>query len=83
MQTSALETSNGAAAKMTFEKDDETRPEPSEFESTPSERQYQIISASIYDNGIVVSFDDGKTALYSAKLLRATMPQARQMFSEE
>jgi hypothetical protein len=68
---------------MAFENDDETRPEPSELESTPTERQYQIISASVYDNGMIVSFDDGKTALYSASLLRAMMPQARQMFSEE
>ena len=68
---------------MPFENDDETGPEPSELESTNSEREYQIISASVYDNGIIVSFDDGKTALFSARLLRAMMNQARQMFSEE
>jgi hypothetical protein len=28
---------------------------------------------------VVVSFDDGKTALYSASLLRAMLPQAKQM----
>ena len=68
---------------MPFDNDDETRPEPSKFESTNSEREYRIVTASIFENGIIVSFDDGKSALYSAKLLRAMMPQARQMFSEE
>ena len=34
------------------------------------------------DNGIVVGFDDGKTAYYSAALLRATLPQAQAMPSD-
>jgi hypothetical protein len=34
------------------------------------------------DNGIVVGFDDGKTAHYSAALLHATLPQAQMMASE-
>ena len=31
----------------------------------------------LLDNAIVVAFDDGKTALYSAALLYATLSQAR------
>jgi hypothetical protein len=34
------------------------------------------------DNGIVVGFDDGKTAYYSAALLHATLPQAQMMPSD-
>jgi hypothetical protein len=48
----------------------DTRPEP------------RIVSCDRMDNGIVVSFDDGKTALYSAALLHATLPQARAMPSD-
>jgi hypothetical protein len=39
----------------------------------------RIVSCDRMDGGIVVSFDDGKTALYSAVLLHATLPQARAM----
>lgn len=42
----------------------------------------RIISCDRMDSGIVVSFDDGKTALYSAALLRAALPQARVMPSD-
>jgi hypothetical protein len=34
------------------------------------------------DNGIVVGFDDGKTAYYSAALLHATLSQAQMMPSD-
>jgi len=34
------------------------------------------------DNGIVVGFDDGRTAYYSAALLHATLPQAQAMPSD-
>jgi hypothetical protein len=34
------------------------------------------------DNGIVVAFDDGKTAYYSAALLHTTLPQAKMMASD-
>ena len=34
------------------------------------------------DNGIVVGFDDGKTAYYSAALLHAALPQAQMMPSD-
>jgi hypothetical protein len=34
------------------------------------------------DNGIVVGFDDGKTAYYSAALLHAVLPQAKMMPSD-
>jgi DUF971 family protein len=39
----------------------------------------RVISSDKMDGGVVVSFDDGKTALYSASLLRAMLPQAKQM----
>jgi hypothetical protein len=34
------------------------------------------------DNGIVVAFDDGNTAYFSAALLHATLPQAQAMPSD-
>jgi hypothetical protein len=34
------------------------------------------------DNGIVVGFDDGKTALFPAALLYASLPQAQMMPSD-
>jgi hypothetical protein len=34
------------------------------------------------DNGIVVGFDDGKTAFFPAALLYATLPQAQSMPSD-
>ena len=37
----------------------------------------RIIKSDRLDNAIVVAFDDGKTALYSAALLYATLSQAR------
>ncbi len=42
----------------------------------------RIVSLDRMDNGAVVSFDDGKTALYSAALLYAILPQARAILSE-
>jgi hypothetical protein len=37
----------------------------------------RIIKSDRLDNAIVVAFDDGNTALYSAALLYATLSQAR------
>jgi hypothetical protein len=34
------------------------------------------------DNGVVIGFDDGKTAYYSAVLLHATLRQAQMMPSD-
>jgi hypothetical protein len=34
------------------------------------------------NDGIVVGFDDGTTAFYSAELLRSTLPQAQMMPSD-
>jgi len=34
------------------------------------------------NSGLVIGFDDGKTAYYSAALLRATLPQAQMMPSD-
>jgi hypothetical protein len=45
--------------------------------ATPTDPR--IISADRMDGGVVISFDDGKTALYPATLLRAMLPQAKQM----
>jgi hypothetical protein len=40
-------------------------------------RESRITFSDRIDNGIVVGFDDGKTAYYSAALLHATLPQAQ------
>jgi hypothetical protein len=39
----------------------------------------RIISSDRWNNAIVVSFDDGKTALYSAAFLYAALSQARML----
>jgi len=48
----------------------EGRPEP------------RIIFSDRLENGIVIGFDDGKTAYYSAALLHAALPQAQMMPSD-
>jgi len=45
-------------------------------------RESRITFSDRLDNGIVVGFDDGKTAFYSAALLHATLPQAKMMPSD-
>jgi hypothetical protein len=44
--------------------------------------ELRIIFTHRLDDGVVIGFDDGKTALYSAALLRATLPQAQMMASD-
>ncbi len=39
----------------------------------------RIVFADRLDNSVVIGFDDGKTALYSAALLYATLPNAQEM----
>ena len=39
----------------------------------------RVLSADRTDNGVVVVFDDGKCAFYSALLLHATLPQAKEI----
>ena len=41
-----------------------------------------IISSDRLDNGIVVYFDDGKKAFFSAALLYSVLPQTQAMPSE-
>jgi hypothetical protein len=38
-----------------------------------------IVFSDRLDNGMVIGFDDGKTAFFSAQLLYATMAQAQMM----
>ena len=45
-------------------------------------RESRITFSDRMDNGILVGFDDGKTAYYSAALLHATLPQARMLPSD-
>ena len=40
-------------------------------------RESRITFSDRMDNGIVVGFDDGMTALFSAALLHDTLPQAK------
>ena len=42
-------------------------------------RESRISYSDRMDNGIVVGFDDGNTAYYSAALLHTTLPQAQMM----
>jgi hypothetical protein len=45
-------------------------------------RELHITFSDRLDNGIVVGFDDGKTAFFPAALLHATLPQAQMMPSD-
>ena len=45
-------------------------------------RESRITFSDRMDNGIVIGFDDGNTAYYSAALLHATLPQAQMMPSD-
>jgi hypothetical protein len=45
----------------------DTQPEP------------RVIYSDRIDNGLVVGFDDGKTAFFPAALLYSVLPQARMM----
>ena len=43
---------------------------------------FRITFSDRMDNGIVVGFDDGKTAYYCTALVRATLAQAQMMPSD-
>jgi hypothetical protein len=43
----------------------------------------RILSTEKYENAVLVTFEDGQCALYSASLLHATLPQAEQLADEE
>jgi hypothetical protein len=42
----------------------------------------RIVSADLLNGSILIAFDDGTCALYSAELLQATLPQAEQIIVE-
>jgi len=42
-------------------------------------REELIESAEVYDNGVIVTFGDGKFAFYPAALLRAVFGQAEEL----
>jgi hypothetical protein len=42
-----------------------------------------VISADRISRGVVITFDDGKCALYSSDLLRGTFPQAEELKETE
>ena len=44
-----------------------------------SEPGVYVIAAERVRDGIIITFDDGKTAFYSATLLRSTLPQAKEL----
>ena len=42
----------------------------------------RIKSADVLDGAVIVTFEDGTAALYSAELMRATLPQAECLITE-
>jgi hypothetical protein len=42
----------------------------------------RVIFSDRIDGGMIIGFDDGKTAFYSAALLHAALPQAQMMPSD-
>ena len=43
----------------------------------------RILSTEKYENAVLVTFEDGQCALYSASLLHATLPQAEQLAQQD
>ena len=43
----------------------------------------RILYADRLNGGVIITFDDGKCAVYSAALLHATLPQAEQVFEPD
>lgn len=43
----------------------------------------KIISADRLEGGVIVSFEDGRCAIYSAALMYATLSQAREVTDKE
>jgi hypothetical protein len=43
----------------------------------------RVVSAERLEKGVIITFDDGKCALYSASLLHATFPQAEQVSEKD
>ena len=46
------------------------------MEARPAPR---LVSADRFNNGLLITFDDGKCAFYSSDLLRAVFSQAREL----
>jgi hypothetical protein len=42
----------------------------------------RVVFSDRIDGGMIISFDDGTTAYYSAALLRAVLPQAQMLPSD-
>lgn len=42
-----------------------------------------IVNVDRFDGGVIVTFDDGRCALYAASLLLATLPQAIEVHDSE
>jgi hypothetical protein len=40
---------------------------------------FRVRSAELFRNGVIVTFDNGKSALFSADLLYASLPQAQDL----
>jgi hypothetical protein len=49
-----------------------------ELEYTP-----RVTSVASVEDGVIIMFEDGKTALYSASLLRSIFTQAEELFETE
>jgi hypothetical protein len=42
-----------------------------------SSSSHRVVAAERLDGGVIITFDDGKCAFYTAALLHATLAQAR------
>jgi hypothetical protein len=43
----------------------------------------RVCSAELFRNGIIITFADGKSALFSADFLYASLPQAQELIDQD
>jgi hypothetical protein len=48
-----------------------------------TDHQPRIVYAERLNDGVIITFDDGKCAVYSASLLYANFPQAQEVIETE
>ena len=48
-----------------------------------NQRKPHVLSADRLDDSIIITFDDGRCAMYSSALLYATLQQAEELYDPE
>jgi hypothetical protein len=69
----------GDSAKNLVYQQTDTGPNLSQYLAVEDQTKIRIRSAERVSGGLIITFDDGKSALYSASLLRDAFSQAEQL----